>query len=89
MENASNTAVLDRLLDPLARRLTPAAARALVDFRADAPTRARIADLADKCNEGCLTPGERAEYDAYVRAIDFIAILQSKARRVLAKSAKR
>jgi len=81
--------VLDRLLEPLARSLTPAGARALVKFRADAATRAHIADLAEKCNDGQLTPRERAEYEAYVRAIDLIAILQSKARRLLAKSRKR
>src|SRR5438128_12127820 len=61
---------LERLLEPLARSLTPAAARALVAFRADAETQARIAELADKCNEGQLTPEEREEYEGFVRAID-------------------
>jgi hypothetical protein len=74
---------LDRLLDPLTRRLTPAAARALVEFRPDAATLARIAALAEKCNEGELTVSERAEYEAYVRGGDLIAIFQSKARRLL------
>lgn len=87
--HAPETAVLDRLLDPLARALTPAAARALVDFRADADTQARIAELAHKCNEGRLTTKERSEYETYVRSIDLIAILQSKARRALAKARKR
>jgi hypothetical protein len=80
---------LDRLLEPLALRLTPAAARALVNFRADSETQARIAELAEKCNEGQLTPQERQEYEAFVRAIDLIAILQSKARRLLARNRKR
>jgi hypothetical protein len=74
---------LDRLLDPLARRLTPASARALVGFRADPGTLARIAELAEKCNEGELTASERVEYEAYVRAGDLITVLQSKARRLL------
>jgi hypothetical protein len=81
--------VLDRILDPLARCLTPAAARAVVKYRADRATRAHIAELADKCNEGQLTPREREEYEAYVRAIDLIAILQSKARQLLAKTRAR
>lgn len=85
MEQKSNAAVLD----PVARQFTPAAARARVDFRADPDTRARIAGLGDRCNEGQLDPEERAEYEAYVRAIDLISILQSKARRLLAKSVKR
>jgi hypothetical protein len=87
--HAPQNGVLDRLLDPLARSLTPAAARALVEFRADADTQARIAELAAKCNEGQLTAKERAEYETFVRAIDLIAILQSKARRLLAKTRKR
>jgi hypothetical protein len=80
---------LERLLEPLARALTPAAARAVVAFRADPETQARIAELADKCNEGQLSPDEREEYEAFVRAIDLIAILQSQARRLLAKTRKR
>jgi len=83
MKQSSHAGVLDRMLDPLAESLTPAAARALVDFRADAATQAHITELADKCNAGQLTPKESAEYEAYVRAIDLIAVLQSKARRAL------
>jgi hypothetical protein len=79
---------LDRMLDPLSECLTPALARRLVKFRADAATQARIDELADKCNEGDLTPTERREYAAYVRAIHLIAILQSKARQTLAKNRK-
>ena len=85
----SSTAVLDRVLDPLARSLRPAAAKAIVDFRVDPPTQARIDELADKCTEGQLTAAERREYEAYVEVIDLIAILQSKARVLLAKKPRR
>ena len=61
--------VLDRMLDPLSDCLTPAMARRLAKFRADAATQARVDELATKCNEGELTPAERREYEAYVRAI--------------------
>ena len=87
--NIAETPALDRLLDPLARSLSPAAARAIVNFRADAATQAHIAKLAEKCNEGQLAPHERAEYEAYVRGIDLITILQSKAHRLLGSSRKR
>jgi hypothetical protein len=80
--------VLDRMLDPLRDCLTPALARRLVKFRADAATQARVDELATKCNEGELTPAERHEYKSYVDAINLITILQSKARMVLAKSRK-
>lgn len=81
--------VLDRLLDPFAQSLTPAAARALISFRADEDTQARIEELGNRCNEGTLTSSERAEYESFVRGIDLISILQSKARRLLAKHQER
>ncbi len=40
-------------------------------------------DLARKSEEGTLSDDEREEYDAFVSAGNFIAILQSKARRLL------
>jgi hypothetical protein len=86
--NAIETGVLDRLLDPLSACLTPAMARRLVHFRADSATQVRVDELATKCNEGELTSAERREYEAYVRAIHLISILQSKARTVLAKTRK-
>jgi len=77
--------VLDRLLDAVSRCLTPDAARALIDLRADPETQRRIDELADKCNEGLLSPDERREYEAYVSFANFIAILQAKARKLLAR----
>jgi glutamyl-tRNA reductase len=43
----------------------------------------RIEELACKANEGELTEAERAEYQGYVRANEFVAILQAKARKLL------
>lgn len=78
--------VLDRLLDPVGRILTPEVARNLVNLRFDAKAKARIRALARKCNEGKLTEAEHAEYETYVQVLDFIAILQAKARKLLARS---
>lgn len=75
--------VLDRLLDPVARCLAPDGARRLVALRIDPATQRYLDDLAAKANEGELSPEERAEYAAFVEAIDFIAILQEKARTLL------
>ena len=75
--------ILDRLLDPVGRSLTPEAARRLIDLRADPVAQQRMDELADRCNEGVLTADEMAEYDAYISAANLIAILQAKAKAVL------
>jgi hypothetical protein len=83
MTSAQKTAVLDRMLDPVGRCLTPDAARQLIALRADPTDQARIDELADRCTEGQLSPDERAEYEFYIAANNVIAILQAKARSVL------
>ena len=75
--------MLDSFLDPFGAFLTPEVARSLVDFRVDKQTQARLDELADKCNEGQLTPAEREEYDIYISVTDFITVLQAKARTIL------
>ena len=79
--------VLDRMLDPVGRSLTPEAARRLADLSADPIVQQRVDELADRCNQGTLNADERAEYEAYVSAAKVIAVLQSKARAVLAGGA--
>lgn len=78
--------ILNRLFNPLGRLLSPEVARKLVEYRFDAKSQAHIDKLARKCNEGQLTNGERREYETYVQAIDFIAILQAKSRALLKRS---
>jgi hypothetical protein len=74
---------LDRMLEPVSRCLTPEAAKRLLELRADREVQARVEELAAKSTAGALTPAERSEYEAYVTAGDFIAILQAKARNLL------
>src|SRR5262245_41998036 len=81
-----NSAVLDKILDPVGRCLTPEVARALVDLRADPVAQARVEELADKNTEGQLSAKERSEYEAYVWAGNFIAVLQAKSRAILARN---
>jgi len=85
----NRTKILDRLLDPIGSCLTPEVARRLVKFRADIETQHRLDELADKHSEGDLDEAEREEYDTYISAIDFITVLQTKARSLLKKSVKR
>jgi len=79
--------VLDRLFDAVGRILTPEVARKLVKLRFDSKTQAHIDKLARKCNEGELSDKELREYETYVHTIEFIAILQAKARALLKQSA--
>jgi hypothetical protein len=58
-------------------------------LRADLELQARMDELAEKCNEGRLTPEEREEYDTVVRFATYLAIIQARARRLLRASARR
>jgi hypothetical protein len=66
--------------------LTPESARRLLALKADPELQTRVEYLAGRCNEGLLTPDERAEYGNYVTFGTFVAILKSKARQLLGNS---
>ena len=80
--------VLDRLLDPVAACLTTDVARKIAALRVDPATQARLDELADKAAEGDLSLSEREEYATYVEALDFVALLQAKARALLFASSQ-
>jgi hypothetical protein len=86
MNRRKGSAVLERLLEPVSQSLNVEAARKLVRLKADARTQAHVAELARKCNEGELSRAERSEYERLVSAGTLIAILQAKARLLLAKN---
>jgi hypothetical protein len=75
---------LERVLDPIGRALGPDAAQRVVALRADPEAQCRIDELADKANEGNLTPEERSEYESLLAAATVIGVLQAKARAILA-----
>lgn len=83
MENFTESAILDRMLEPVARCFSPVVAKRIAELRAEPAVQARIDELAAKCNEGALTQAEQREYEAYVEAIDLIGLLQAKARSIL------
>ncbi len=86
MSQATETPLLQRILDPVNRCLTPEVARQLVGLEADPDIVERLETLAERSTEGELTTEERAEYETYVWAMDFVAILQAQARALLADS---
>ena len=67
---------------PVAELVFPEKAAAVLGFRPSPELQARIEELADKSTERRLTQTERAEYEGYIRANKFIAILQRLAREV-------
>lgn len=74
---------LDALFEPLSRCLDTESAQRVSEFRIDPEVQARVDLLADKANQGELTHDERAEYEAFINAADFISVLKLKARRQL------
>jgi hypothetical protein len=84
MATTFDAVAFDRGTDPILRLLTAEQVRALVAYRGDDALRLRIEELAERNTEGSLSEAERSEYEGYVRANHFIAVLQASARRVLA-----
>ncbi len=84
MSQTIDAAAFDRATEPVFRILSKAQAMEIIDFHGDETLQQRIEELAGKANEGELTDEERAEYLGYAQANKFIAVLQAKARRLLA-----
>jgi hypothetical protein len=82
-ERQTSATVLSELLEPVGQLMPVEFARELAALRATPNMQAKIDDLADKANEGQLTNEERAQYLAYVDAIDVISVLQATARSVI------
>jgi hypothetical protein len=66
-----------------AHKFTPEEANRILALRVSDETQRRIDELADKCNEGVLTPDERAEYEGFVAFFNYTTVLQAKARTYL------
>jgi hypothetical protein len=81
--------LLDRVLEPVSRCLTPDAATQLLALRADESAQIRMDELADKANEGTISNDERMEYEVFIAAANVIAILQAKARRIVGGGVER
>jgi hypothetical protein len=83
MNLMATSTLLERMVDPISRALTPEAAEEIVNLRVDQEAQQRIDVLADKCNEGTLTPDERAEYQEFVSYFNILTVLQARARSFL------
>ncbi len=68
-----------RGVEPLLHILLPGREDAIMAMRPDATLQKRIEALAAKSTEGELSPEEREEYEGYVRANKFVAVLRRQA----------
>ncbi len=80
MITTPESAAFDRGVRPVLQIVLPDKAEAVLSFQTDPELQRRIEELAAKSTEGQLTEEERAEYEGYVRANKFVAILQRQAR---------
>jgi hypothetical protein len=83
MNPTINSSAFDRATQPIFCILTPEQVHQIADYHADDALQDRIAQLADKANEGELSEEESAEYEGYIQANRFVAVLQGHARRKL------
>lgn len=75
-------AAFERGVRPLAEIVFPEKSQAVLGFRPAPELQARIEELAAKSTEGELSEAERSEYEDYVRANKFVAILKRLAREI-------
>ena len=80
MPAAARFEIFAESLAPVESCLNGESARALLELPPNPRVQARVDELAEKCNEGVLTPAEQSEYDALIWADHFLGILQAKAR---------
>ena len=86
MSTIINATAFNRGIDPILQFFTVDQARDIVQHRGDSELQRRIEELAELSNEGNLTPDDQSEYEGYVQANKFVAILQAKVRKLLSTS---
>ena len=79
---SAETIAFEKGVEPLMRLVFPEKLDEVLAYRPDEELQQRIDDLASRCNEGELTNSEREEYEGYVRANKFLAILRRQALRI-------
>ena len=80
---ASTSSLGDKVLDLAADCFDASTLDALASLRLSPKLTARVDKLAEKANDGDLTPRERAEYQSYLKATEWLSLMQLRARRRL------
>ena len=79
----TEAAILARIIQTDDRELTPDAARYLLSMRLPLSDEDRVNELSAKARAGSLTAIESQELDSYLHVGSLLAVMQSKARRLL------
>jgi hypothetical protein len=74
------TAILERVIDPDKGGMSSDLAQHVLGLGFPESDHVRYKELSAKAQEGTLTEVERSELEEYLDALDFLAILKSKAR---------
>lgn len=80
------TTTLDALFDSVGQCLTVDTASKLTKLSLPESLQHQLDDWAERNSQGTLGEDERDQYEAMLRALNFIAVLQAKARRIVATS---
>jgi hypothetical protein len=83
MQGDTAISILSRIVSPTEGILSLDAAKAILEMHFSQQDNARIEELAGCSTAGTLTEDEGREYDGYIAAADWLAIMQSKARLTL------
>ena len=87
MSARSEVAVLERMIQPDIADVPADAARFFLSLDFSEADQTRIDELSAKAREGTMTDEERAELNDFIHLGDFLALIQSKARRSLGNQA--
>lgn len=79
----TEAAILARLIERPQSDLSPPVAEYLLSIRFDDSDIARMDELSEFARQGTLNADQQAELDSYIHATNLIAVMQSRARRVL------
>jgi len=82
----STTTTLDKLFDSVSECLTVDTANRLANLSLPESLRQQLDEWADQNSLGQLDDVEKNHYEAILRALNFITVLQAKARRIVATS---
>jgi hypothetical protein len=80
---ASNDSILARVIEADQSEMTPDVARYLLSMRLPRADSDRLDELSAKARAGTLTDQEAAELDSYLHIGSLLAVMQSRARRLL------